>query len=1530
MPSVSTYWPGSYWAAMNAALAWLYGRQGAPASNWLANALLSQGASMNEEQSEPATGLVECGIASQINYLTGLTLSGAQDSPFALTPIESITLSLPAGYYADNLLGTDGYPINQSGQPLAWGSLLVNSVLTTLAMENQVRASLFNSSSVIVTPGQPATGGVIAKWTKNTLFAQFQMIVDSNDNVQMALYSGVTANTSSPPNWPTGSGRLGALTGDGTQVWKFITQNYAAIGPVATGYVWNLLLPQTSYRVDVFSNQSGTWYYEGSSALQTSVLRGSGSYTGPYTFSVANVSFGQLLAVLYPTTVSQPATGWSGAAIPAGWVSHTNTGVCQYPQVGVTLGGKLSAYKAQVYTYNGTAETLVEDNIPIVVQSDGFHARAGSSVYLSPAAGVTPTVHICYNDPVAGWTEVYSSLQSTRTYEDLPRSYDVSTNDPLYVANPVAGTPAMQNRSTLYDCALAIMAYCQAGKAALADEIIQQLNSMLLTTGAAVSQVLENGTGLTGGIETNWTTTGGGPGAITVPANSMTPELPPAGRGSVQMLEGGARFVGPGLPSTDNYISLEFMIPSASLASATSFVFTITNAASTTYTVTVTVSMAAGAAFQLAYGPSVTSVQCVGTAISVEIAINLNTWQTLVLNLSTILAASGGGTFASVTGIALNCVVGPVWFTNLNLGLNGQALSVSYDAYGGEIDQQAISTGAMAWICYAYAVYMQVAQDYSSWPQLQSMLAALLAYQSTAGNSTAGLFYQGNGSYNPTTGAWVPGPVLTCSMQDQAVVWFALMRCAVTLQTVVTQLNKGSQISTAQANSLSGTLASCVTAAETLAAAIAAVLYIAPAGSVPGHFANGVTGSTVDPSESCDANVWGAIWADGYSTYAATPATAEAMAEQAIEFAWSTFSDVAASMELSSAANTYNETYALPDVGLGINARPMTVYGMKPFSDSAGGFSGSPVSVSSEATWGMVLALLRLYYDTTIQAFFTGLGMTIDEALTLLIAGQQAINAVPGNGSQLMATTAYRTTPVMFDLYVWPAVAPTAWMWLTAINPQLLLTVAGQPQLLPYMIVPSGAEQSIDELNGSSSVGQMEIHCIDPGGVLHTLAAQEELIGQIVSFSLGFPGMQVGDFVSQHVLQIAAIEFDQDGRVILRCNDIKRFVQGAALWVEGGPDEWLPGQKNTWQPVGAQWIGNGEPISSDNPRYVQGNPLDILLAALQNELGCGQDPALQAVVEENGSGEMIAAVNPYWKQYLPAVSPATGGNAGTLINPNQYLDVAGITALRDSQFSGDWFEFKITSPQQGRSWLEEQICKPLGLVMVVTSTGLLTLKAMKNPADQTPVAAFTNDNIVGIPSVRLAPIVNALSFRGDVDTTTTNISARTYNSTVCMFQQESYNLFQYLYNHQVEVTGLTMGRGLSLRSFLLGDQIFRRWAFATPTYEVTTQLGQLQPELKDWVSLTHPLVPDYIAGGRGVSNIPCEIVGRAPDYANARVRFTLLDMRRASTRTLYEIALSTAGIPAYASATAAEQETYFFISPSSASGAATQTLSTIF
>ena len=365
----------------------------------------------------------------------------------------------------------------------------------------------------------------------------------------------------------TGRGSLGALTGDNTQVWKVVALGYQNIGWVATGYLFNLLQPLSAYRVDAFVH-ADLWYYQGSSDLQSTALGGDAVSNGG-TWSMAGVHPGLLLAALYPASVPPPANGWCGSAIPTGWVAHTNTGVCQTPGLN-QLGGKLTNYKAQVYVKTDI-EYLQEDNIPIIVQSDGFHARAGSSVV--PGTG-TPSVHILYNDPLAGWTEVHNSLESQLASQDLPRSYDVPTNDPLFVPNPGAtNIPAIQNRSYIYDCALAIIAYSGAANFTAAEKVIKQLNTFLATPGYLASSVLENAED---GSTARWSKTGSGASVTSIAGSSVSPPEPPYGTGLVLKFHAGSAnatftYAGTGLPDTTNpQVSFEHME-----APTSSFVFDI-------------------------------------------------------------------------------------------------------------------------------------------------------------------------------------------------------------------------------------------------------------------------------------------------------------------------------------------------------------------------------------------------------------------------------------------------------------------------------------------------------------------------------------------------------------------------------------------------------------------------------------------------------------------------------------------------------------------------------------------------------------------------------------------------------------------------------------------------------------------------------------------------------------------------------------------------------------------------------------------
>lgn len=1472
MPQVSQYWPSGFWPQMNRCLLWLLSRQSGSIGNWQANAVYTQGATSYAQTPAATSGLVQCGIASQTNFANGVMASGAQGSPFPQYQIENIVFALPPGLFADNLLGPDGYPINESPQPLPWGTLLCNGYQVTEAMIAQVNYGVFDPNhTTIITPGNPQIGGVISKWQAGTAYSFGQLIVDGDGNTEMALVSGTTCASGigncsgQPPNWPTApaGGADAALTGDNTQVWKLISTGYQ-LEWLALGYVFNLLHPLSYYRVDVFA-YTDSFYYQGSSSLYPTALGGN-ALGGAATFSVANVRTGSVFASLYPAEVLAPATGWYGASIPAGWVAHTNMGI----------GYALSGYKAQVYVKTDI-EYLQEDNIPILVQTDEFHARAGSSV--APASG-TPTVHILYNDPVAGWTEVFSSLQTLAAFQELPRSFDVPPNDPLYTADPTITEGAtLENRSFIYDAALAIIAYCGANNFGAAAKIINRINYFLDHPEYLATRILENGED--GSSASRWGKSN--PGDSVADVND--PKQPPYGTGlavnfHATAANGSFTYAGSELPdSPDTQIQWQHK------ESGAGFVFDVSVS---TQNGRVTDVQVTGGAPQPA--------TLIGTVILVGVGPGIGFYRTQLLDLQSLVSILAGDTLTAITGFRITlAAAGDLYFDNLSVGgLQPQnSLAFSYDVYNGVIDQAYVRTGAMAWVCYAYCVYMQSSLDFSSALYLERMFNFLLTLQSTASDQTNGLFTLGLGEYVDPGYQYIPGALANCSTEHNIDMWFACQRAALTLSAAATALLKTDQTTGAQAASLTTLGQQLAGISATIWDKASTVLYVPPE-SQPGHFAQGVSGAGLDTSEALDAaGTWGAIFAHTNGR--------EDMALECLKFAYENFQLLNQQILKSPAANTYNQTY-----------QQLTPFsGCKNYNDSRGGYSGSPLSVWMEGTWQFILALLRLYSIPGLASYFISQGTTVDAILSGLIAGQQTALQTTANGSLIGYSLAYRGLPYEFE--VWPMLAPTAWMWLVSVNPSLLLTQVSAPSMLPYLLIPNGQNQSVRDVDGASSVGQFKIESIDPGGVLKALAAQANLLGEVAVLKMGFPGQYAGDFVPLHTIQISDVGFDTSGKVQISCGDLQRFFTGAVLWANGGPGEWLPGGPAAQQPIGRAWLPNAFQCSERNPRWLCGNPLDLYLAAMQNELGVGQDPALLPALSRAGNTEGLATANPFWQKYLP-------DDSSTLINPNNYLDVPGILTLRDGMFSGDWFEFKITSPVQAKSWLEEYLLKPLGLITIVRANGLLSLKSMKSPASQSPVVSLTQKNIIGIPQVAREPLINALVVRMDVNNDLQTTAARAYNSQAAFEQQTSIYQFRRISNQQVEATGLRTAYGGFLRAFLLADRVFRRYAFGTPRYQVKAFLSTLTAEIGDYVSLTHPLVPDLKTGQAGLTNVLCEIVGRQPNYARGTITFDLFDTRFMQLTAPFRIAPASAGTPGWSSASTAERMQYMFISSASAGG----------
>lgn len=1357
-------------------------------------------------------------------------VSQADFSSLPAVTIENIVLIPPAGWLFDKSLGPDGFPVDFSPTTLPTGNLFAPVLPLTIGQIQAAYGAAFAASP----------NGI--------------KLCDGN-------------------TYPV----LQGMTLYGTIFNLFATAGLNTI---------------EDYRVDLFT-RTDQYYYQ-SSAPGVSQPR-----TGPCAgkvpqpsqfqslliqrglngfFSVQAVNQGTVVAALYPSSAPQPAPGSYSRELPAGWICHTNTGV----------GQKLAQYFARIYAKTDI-EYLQEDNIPIIVQ-DPYHARCGSQVV--PAPGEL-TVHVLFDDPVKGPTLVYTSLQTQAAYQDLPRSFAVPTSDPLYVPDPTqSNAGALQNRSFIYDCALAIIAYAASGNFIAASKIVKQIDTFLDHPAYLATKILENGED--NNSASRWTKSNASDSITDV----NDPAQPPYGTGLVVDFRAAAAndsfaYSGAGFPNAADG-QLEFQHKEASTVT---FIFDVSV---TTKSGGVTdVLVTSGAPAPAAYDASTKT-------ITIAVGPGGGFYRAQLLDLKSDISTLAGDTLTAITGFKVTLTAaGDIYFDNFSVGglQPANSLAFSYDVYNGQIDQAYIRTGAMAWVCYAYAVYMALSLDYTPALYLERMIDFLLTLQSGASDLTKGLFYLGMGEYIDPGYQFVPGLIEAVSTEHQVDIYFAFMRSAGVLQTAAIQLLKTATITKAQSQSLAATATQIASAAQMVASQVLANLYIPPAGSIPGHFAQGASPSGLDTSEALDASgTWAAIFA---VTVGAT-----AQAEQALEFVISNFQLQNQTIQESSAANSYNQAYQ--------QSTPFN--GFMPYQNSAGGYTNAPASVWQEGTWGLILALLVLYGDASLAAFLSGLGTSFDALLTTLVAGQRTVRATTADGSLLGYSLASRGLPYEFE--VWPMFAAAAWMWLTSNFPDLLLTVSSSAQVLPYLAIPQGMSQSVNELDGRSSVGAATLKCIDPSGMLKGLTAQDALIGKIATIKMGFPGESLGDFVTLHTAQISQTGWTADGQVTFTLNDVQRFLLGQQIWLRGGPLEWAPGQAKPPQPIGTSAAANAFPSSDKNPRYLQGNPIDLLLATLQNELGVGQDPSLR------GSDYVLQrAVAAYTNQqnYDP-LGPAPGwviftpGYDSTLINPNPYIDVPGFLALRDTEFSGDWFEFQITRPVDGKQFIEDQILKVLGLYLIVRPDGRLSLKSMKSPAIQAPVMALNQKNIVGIPQTSRQPVVNVVTVKMNVENSGVTTAARAYDFQVSFEQQESLIRYNQIFHQQIEATGLVLAYGGMMRAQMIADRIFRRHAFAPPVYKVKAFLSAITVELGDYVWLTHPLVADFKTGRLGLSSVVCEVTGKRPNYAQGNVEFDLLDTRFINLTTPYSIAPAAEGVPEWSASTAAQKAQFMFIS-TAASGA---------
>jgi hypothetical protein len=1244
---------------------------------------------------------------------------------------------------------------------------------------------------------------------------------DSWPNIVLDPIAGVSPDDQAGPDgFPINYSSTPLLSGN-----LLINLLTLSIASSISGRVLNLTQPGSAYRVDVYS-WSTNFNYQGSAMIAPD-----GSWVVPA------VQPGTVAAFLMDATTTQPSPGSSASSV-TGWIAHSNTGV----------GVKLRDYFVRVTVKNG-AESVQEDNIPIMVQ-DSMHARFGTSLVVNSG---TPIAHAFYNDPVLGPLDLYLTLQNPAVYSDLPREVEVPPGDPDFVSATQltsSNIPAVQSRGTVYGAALAIISLAVGGLWDAAARIITRLNDLLDNPGYLPALALEDGQD---GTASRWSLQSGAGTA----SNILDTTEPPSESGGSNVISFAAtaapaswKFTGIGFPdSSDSLVQWRYK-------TNVDFKFTV-GLTSSTGQATAFCLVSSGTAGYDAASKTVTAVSPLET----------NTWQVYLADLNARIGQYlSGETVTSITSFEVELEsAGSLNLDNLSVGSRQPAgsLRLSYDVYNGQVDQLSIRTGTVAWVAYAYGIYMERTGDFERAAMgLQSILNFLFSLQSAATDARQNLLTMGWGIYQDPGYQYLPGPISSVSTADNITAYFAFDKAASVLPTAAQRLLTQGLITQAEANQLNSTASTASSKASVISNAILNQLWIPAVANVKGHFAQGAASSGVDTSLALDA-------ASSWSALFCHEAGDDTKAVSCLEFAYENFFLPNQQILASAATNSYNQAY-----------QQLTLFdGFKPYVDSTGGYSGSPAAVSMEGTWGIVAGLLRLSDNADLQTYFSANysgGLT--SFIARLVESMKIVAGVTGSSGLLSYSLASRALP--WEIAVRKTVSSAVWFWLTAARNDILLsTFSVDLGKHPCLKVPQGIHQSIQQLQGQSSIGALEIDTIGGGGFMTALASGGKLVGRRLTLSVGYPGMNSSDFVAVATQEIEGVEvLAAGGGLRLDCQDLNRYAKSQIFAM--GDD--------------------GSAVSNQHPRTLLANPMDIILIVLQNELGLGQPSLLEPSA---------------WKLYDPAQWDSTLTTNPTLINPNPYVDVDDVLFYRNGIFAGYLFDFEFKQPVEAKQFLEFEVFHPLGGYAVILADGRMSPRFFVSPYSLAGLASLNDRNITALPGLKPNPLINQVTFRMDYD-------GSQFQTELLFLSAPSLQQFGLAGENIIESKGMKLELGGASLASITANRIFQRYGGmnpvtgaprgGAPTVSVTSQFMNLTIEAGDFVFFSHPLLPNLETGTRGIYNRIMEVVDKQPDYTRGNMAYQLLDTGWMGSKVLSRIAPQ--GTPAWGGASSSQRERYMFLS----------------
>jgi hypothetical protein len=433
--------------------------------------------------------------------------------------------------------------------------------------------------------------------------------------------------------------------------------------------------------------------------------------------------------------------------------------------------------------------------------------------------------------------------------------------------------------------------------------------------------------------------------------------------------------------------------------------------------------------------------------------------------------------------------------------------------------------------------------------------------------------------------------------------------------------------------------------------------------------------------------------------------------------------------------------------------------------------------------------------------------------------------------------------------------------------------VAGVPAaLFPWLVEVQDLQTTVNDLDGGTDLADLIFSVQDRGGAITASFPTFTFEGKLVQMFSGYEGLAFADFVTMFTGRIDSVESTNSNlEYVFSCPDIRSDLNRAIYTL----------------------ADDGGNTSSDHVRTLNGHPLDILIAALETECGL------------------------------------TSGQ----------VDEAKITQYRDTIYSGAQMSFVLDSAPVAKEFIETELMKPLGAYLRTDNLGRVTVE-FAYPINAATVFDFTPDTLLDIPSAGQADLINQVITRLDASSDNTSNGS---GFAVERVDQSAASILKYgMYGQQIiESKGLRSGLNGLFISRMTAFLIFLRYASKALCHGDSGKNASSDPinapwsaaliDPGDFVTLTHPDVPDRAAGVMGITDKAYVTMDRTWQFpiggSAGTVQLKLLEVDLTKFK---QYLIAPNGEASYTSASALDKGKYLFLCNDSdlySNGAAGNTLS---